>query len=225
MISCILPTKNRRRFLPEAFKCWQEQTISNTELIVVWEGDDIRDLIPDDSRIHLVKNASGITLGNKRNLGACFAVGEYIAHFDDDDYYAPDRLNEQLTILQFNNKAVTAFHREIFTDGNDRWDIDWSIGNPPNTTCFGNSLFYKRVWWNIHPFLNIQYHEDTMFIREAVKFNNLITSDGFLFVISRNHEDNTWPRDGICNYDSIEKKCKFDIATTKMMQSGRMFSR
>ena len=54
LVSCITPTTgDRRRFLPQAIKCFQRQTYPNLELVILCDGeDDMSDLIPrDDERI------------------------------------------------------------------------------------------------------------------------------------------------------------------------------
>ena len=40
-----------------------------------------------------------ITLGAKLNLACDYARGEIIAHWDDDDWYAPRRLSTQVEAL------------------------------------------------------------------------------------------------------------------------------
>jgi glycosyltransferase involved in cell wall biosynthesis len=52
LVSCIMPTANRRPFLPEAIRLFLGQDYPESELIVLDDGEDaIADLIPDHPRI------------------------------------------------------------------------------------------------------------------------------------------------------------------------------
>ena len=77
----------------------------------------MRDLLPDDASIRLVHIEQGRTIGEKRNFGAGRARGAVIAHWDDDDYSAPDRLEDQVGRLLQSGKAVTGYFAMRFTDG------------------------------------------------------------------------------------------------------------
>ena len=83
----------------------------------------MRDLVPDDDeRIRLIHLAEGsITIGAKRNFGCERAAGEYIAHWDDDDYSAPGRLADQIERLKESGKSVTGYQFMPFTDGAQWW--------------------------------------------------------------------------------------------------------
>ncbi|MCU1245662.1 MAG: glycosyl transferase family 2, partial [Acidobacteria bacterium] len=52
LVSCIMPTFERRAFIPQAMHCFLSQDYPNLELIVVDDGNDpIADLLPSDPRI------------------------------------------------------------------------------------------------------------------------------------------------------------------------------
>src|SRR5262245_52787970 len=52
LASCIMPTCDRRSFVPQAIRCFQRQDYRNLELVIVDDGvDPIGDCIPEDSRI------------------------------------------------------------------------------------------------------------------------------------------------------------------------------
>jgi len=69
LISCILPTYNRRGFLPHAIHYFLRQDYPNKELLIVDDGADaVGDLIPADPRIRYIRLPQKITLGAKLNL-------------------------------------------------------------------------------------------------------------------------------------------------------------
>jgi hypothetical protein len=79
LVSCITPTTGeRRRFLPQAIKCFQRQTYPNLELVILCDGeDDMSDLIPgDDERVrYLYLGCDRQTPATKLNLGCERAEG------------------------------------------------------------------------------------------------------------------------------------------------------
>jgi glycosyltransferase involved in cell wall biosynthesis len=96
LISCIMPTFNRRAFIPLAIQHFLAQDYPNTELIIIDDGDDaIGDLVNAVPGVHYIRLSQRISIGAKRNLACREARGELIAQWDDDDWYAPDRLSYQ----------------------------------------------------------------------------------------------------------------------------------
>src|SRR5207245_6042896 len=96
-ISCIMPTYNRRFFVPHAIRCFLRQDLAESELIVVDDGaDSVADLMPDDPRIRYIRLPERHTIGQKRNIGCAQAWGEIIVHWDDDDWMASWRLSYQV---------------------------------------------------------------------------------------------------------------------------------
>ena len=87
LVSCILPTRGRPRFLVEAVQNFLAQDYPNKELVVVvdGDGDSAGALLPDDARVVLVRLRERLPLGQKRNVACARAGGDFIAHFDDDD--------------------------------------------------------------------------------------------------------------------------------------------
>ncbi len=101
LVSCIMPTYNRRKFIPQAIRYFLSQDYERKELIVVDYGTDpVRDLIPTDDHIRYIRLDRKLTVGAKRNLACEQAHGEIIAHWDDDDWMADRRLSYQAGYLQ-----------------------------------------------------------------------------------------------------------------------------
>ncbi len=52
LISCILPTANRRRFVPQAIRLFLAQDYPNKELVILDDGaESAADLVPDDPQV------------------------------------------------------------------------------------------------------------------------------------------------------------------------------
>lgn len=100
LVSCVMPTFNRRAFVPYAIRYFQRQDYPDRELLVVDDGTDpVDDLIPADTRIRYLRLAKRHTIGAKRTLGVHEAAGEFIVHWDDDDWMGPTRVSRQVAGL------------------------------------------------------------------------------------------------------------------------------
>jgi glycosyltransferase involved in cell wall biosynthesis len=89
LVSCIMPTYNRRAFVPRAIEYFLRQDYLTKELITVNDGmDPVKDLMPIDDRIHYVHLSTKTPIGAKRNLACEQARAEIIAH-DDDAWHVP----------------------------------------------------------------------------------------------------------------------------------------
>ena len=101
LVSCVMPTRNRRRFVSQAIWYFLRQDYPQKELLVIDDGEDsVSDLLPDDDRIRYVQLDPRTVLGAKRNVGCELAHGELIAHWDDDDWSGPRRLDVQVAELR-----------------------------------------------------------------------------------------------------------------------------
>src|SRR3712207_2410530 len=92
LVSCIMPTADRRRFTERAIRYFDRQDYRNRELVIVDDGQSpIGDLVGGHPRVHYIRLDQRMRVGTKRNLACLQARGEVIAHWDDDDWYGPQR--------------------------------------------------------------------------------------------------------------------------------------
>src|ERR1039458_4443368 len=108
-VTAICPTYNRRQYIPYMLECFLSQTFTDSELIIVDDGtDSIADLIPDNPRIKHIRlePKQRLSTGAKRNIACEQAQGEFIVHFDDDDWSAPGRIAHQTSELERTGKQV-----------------------------------------------------------------------------------------------------------------------
>lgn len=107
LISCICITSNRPLFLQRAIACFERQDYANKELIVSHPENDndtksILDQIENltgTSFIRLERTAEE-TIGTARNNAIEIANGSFICFWDDDDWYASNRISEQYKVLK-----------------------------------------------------------------------------------------------------------------------------
>lgn len=81
LVSCIMPTADRRPFVPQAIDCFLQQDYPSRELIIVDDGaDEIVDLIPNEECIRYFRLDKRESIGSKRNFACQHAKGEIIVH-------------------------------------------------------------------------------------------------------------------------------------------------
>jgi O-antigen biosynthesis protein len=195
LVSCLMPTANRRQYVPLAVAMFLAQDYGPRELIVLDDGrDPVADVIPRDPRIRYRYVCGGHSLGEKRNNSCRLARGEILVHWDDDDWSAPWRLSYQVGELQETAADVCGLDRLRFYD--EERDLAWIYQYQESRTPWlaGNTLCYKRQLWEKHPFPDITIGEDSVWIAEAVgaRVLPLVRDD---FFVARVHAGNTSPKE------------------------------
>lgn len=191
LVSCIMPTFNRRAFVPLAIRYFLRQDYANRELIILDDGEDcIADLVPADSRIRYFRLDARKVLGVKRNLACELARGSIIAHWDDDDWIAPHRLRYQVEMLTNHHVDLCGAARQLYYD--PVADKAWLYEYPDvrRRWLAGNTLCYLKTFWQRNPFPEIQVGEDTRFAWSSLATNALAVPD-YDFYVGLIHASNT----------------------------------
>lgn len=165
LVSCIMPTYNRRRFVPQAIRNFLRQTYTNLELLIVDDGTDpVADCVPDDRRIRYLRLDQKLTIGAKRNHACARAAGEFIVHWDDDDWYPDWRVKAQARELLEQGVDLCGSSRVSYYDpARDRaWEYKYS--GPGKAWVAGNTLAYRKSFWERNRFSEIQIGEDSRFV-------------------------------------------------------------
>lgn len=111
MISIIIPTYNREKFISRAINSVKNQIYQDWELIIVDDGSVdnteviVSEFINNDKRIKYKKIInSGAT--KARNVGAFGASGEYVTFLDSDDEARPNWLSSFNELIQNGHKVI-----------------------------------------------------------------------------------------------------------------------
>lgn len=194
-VSCVMPTADRRDFVPLAIAQFLDQEYGPRELVILDDGRDlVADLIPDDPRIRYVSLPGWRSLGEKRNEACRLARGDILVHWDDDDWSAPWRLSYQVAELQNHAADVCGLDRLWFFDaeGNRAWHYRYADRRLP--WLAGSTLCYRRELWEKYPFPDVTVGEDTIWIAKALGARILPLGRDDFFV-ARVHGRNTSPKD------------------------------
>lgn len=165
LVSCIMPTFDRRAFIPQAVGCFLAQDYPHLELVLIDDGNDpIGDLLPSDPRIGYHRSESRKSIGAKRNQACERARGEIIVHWDDDDWYPPSRVRTQVDALVERSADLCGTSLLYYYDRSreQAWCYRYSGG--PTTWVAGNTLAYRREAWRRNPFPDVQVGEDAQFV-------------------------------------------------------------
>lgn len=103
LVTAIITTRNRINLLKRAINSVLAQTYPNIEIIVVDDGsDDGTSAYCKDLPITYIYIPKPESKGGNyaRNQGIIAAQGEYIAFLDDDDYWLPEKIEKQVTLLE-----------------------------------------------------------------------------------------------------------------------------
>jgi glycosyltransferase involved in cell wall biosynthesis len=100
LVSVVIPTRNRAHLLARTVDSVLRQTTQELEVIVVDDGSSDNSgavAAATDPRVVVLRNAQSAGVSAARNRGIAAARAEWIAFCDDDDLWAPTKLQEQLT--------------------------------------------------------------------------------------------------------------------------------
>ena len=160
LVSCVLLSCGtvRAAMKERAIRSYESQTYENRELIV-YEGTG--------------------RIGALRNAANALSHGSIICHFDEDDWSAPQRVAEQVALLESTGADCVGINEMIFwqspatvenwkeraASGESQIGLAWLYSNhiPPNYVL-GTSLCYWRKAWEAHPFDDINQGEDMRFV-------------------------------------------------------------
>ncbi len=122
-VSILLTCFNHIGYLPMCYKSILDQTFKDYEVIAIDDGST------DGTRAWLKEHVEGATLIlNETNLGTYASLnvalkaakGEYIAIFNDDDLWAPTKLQRQVEMLDDNAEMGLVHTDGGFIDGENR---------------------------------------------------------------------------------------------------------
>jgi glycosyltransferase involved in cell wall biosynthesis len=105
LVSVIITTYNRPELLPRAIQSVLDQTHEEIECIVVDDcssSDRTREVVNsfNDSRVTYHRHMRNRGLSAARNTGIELSDGEYVAFLDDDDEWAPTKLQRQVSLFE-----------------------------------------------------------------------------------------------------------------------------
>jgi len=188
LVSCIMATRDRRAFIPEALRCFSRQTYPESELIIIDDGRDaVADLCEGVPRVRYIRLHRPATTGTKLNIGIERARGEILQKLDDDDFYHPDFLKLAVARLPSRTSERTLVAWDCFlilTAGQSQLRHSghgWDAG--------GTFSFYRKLWEQ-KPFRDVAKSEDYWFVCDhRPRIRRVCAAEYYMMV---RHGRNTW---------------------------------
>lgn len=225
-VCCICLTADRPEMTRQAVECFRAQTYPAKRLLIFDSGREMEPNFDNEDRSEFwVPAPTGLTIGELRNAANAFWT-EYpiVAHFDSDDYSHPNRIAEQVALLQSSGAQCVGYNSMLFWDettaqievrpdeplagGGVRGIVKsvgeaWLYTHPSPRYALGTSLCYWRSAWEAHPFEATSHGEDRRFLRAlgegVASTSSLIGSiaDHAPRMVARIHGGNTgaYPRE------------------------------
>lgn len=145
-VSVIIPTYNRARYICRAVNSVLNQTITDHEIIIVDDGstDNTKEVLAqyDNRIVYLPQSNKGISASRNRGISA--ARGKYIAFLDSDDWWAPEKLAEQVKVLDANPKVGIVYSRMPIVNEKGK-----KLGTKPAGVSGKNFKELLEVWGDL----------------------------------------------------------------------------
>lgn len=181
IVAAVMLTCDRPEYARQAVECFRSQTYSGPKSLLVLDTGMSR----QDAHQYIGRKGSRTnerllwnpnakeTIGELRNIAARYAAGsDIICTFDDDDFSHPNRIAEQVALLQASGADAVGYREMLFwwepiyTERNYRQEVSgkaWLYSNPDPRYILGTSLCYWRKTWERKPFEATSQGEDFRF--------------------------------------------------------------
>jgi glycosyltransferase involved in cell wall biosynthesis len=205
LVSIVVPTFNRRKYIPKLLRCFDNQTYpqNKMELVIADDGGEpVSDLLslsrhyqPDNPRANRIvyhRLEGKYTLGRKRNFLNRAARGDYIICMDDDDWYSPDYVRTMVKTLKKTDKLICGASRTYCYFADLKRIVRLGPYGPNQSA---NAIMgYKRAYLDNHAY------NDELERTEEVSFTNNFTEpleqiqNSEKIFLSVSHRTNTFDR-------------------------------
>jgi hypothetical protein len=193
-VCCVMLTRDRAELAAKAVECFRRQTYENKRLLIYRTCGTLSAALSaenfslDESEGMIVAvPRSDATIGMLRNDAAGFAcehqAPEIYVHWDDDDWSHPNRIAEQVALLQASGADVVGYSEMLFwrdaisvpekyrEDLGSTWTEEgeawlYAHQSPKRPYALGTSLCYWRKTWERHHFANETQGVEDHWLRE-----------------------------------------------------------
>ena len=159
LVCAIMLTSDRPAMAARAIQSFRSQTYGNVLLFVLDTSEKCTPGTPygEDraTTVWMPPPRTPLSIGILRNGTIRAALGwqqfDIVAHFDDDDYSHPNRIAEQVALLQSSGADCVGYREMLFWRQADKQAWIFRHAANPNY-CLGTSLCYWRSAWERNPF-------------------------------------------------------------------------
>lgn len=200
-VSLIIPTFRPHR-VEEVFKTVASQASVDTELVLLTHGFQLsRTEILDLRESYGIENLVLLTAGREVSLGECLnrcveaASGEVVTKMDDDDYYAPHYVEDEIHALGYSNADVVGKQAHyMYLTERDATLLRFPEHEHRFTNfVMGPTLLGRRDVFKSYPFPQVSRGEDSGFLASIINSGGAVYSaDRFNYFQRRTGRGHTW---------------------------------
>ena len=154
---------NGEKYLREAIDSILNQTFKDFEFLIINDGstDSTAEILQSyqDPRIRVINNEKNIGLTKSLNKGLKLAKGEYIARMDADDISMPERLQEQVDMLEQKSGLGVVGTRHCVID--EKGNIKSEAKNYGNPVILRWKLLFNNVFTHSSVMMRKKAYEDS----------------------------------------------------------------
>lgn len=155
-------TRDRPEMAARAVRCFREQTYQSKRLMIYNANTAVEyghipgipGITLGEGVIQIPAGSRGLSIGAMRNDANQHADYQILIHWDDDDWSHPNRIAEQVALLQASGKECVGYKDLLFwreTPGRENLGEAW-LWKHPLRGLPGTSLCYWRKTWEQWPF-------------------------------------------------------------------------
>ncbi len=163
-VCAIMLTRDRPAMVTRAVQSFMAQTYQNRYLLI-WDTGDPKYAPPfvyDPLGVEVWHRKAGSTIGQLRNEAITESRCDIVMTMDSDDVSHPNRMAEQVGLLEASGSDVAGYNESLFWD--EKNAAAWLYRCPSPTYGLGASLTFWRSTWERKPFADINHGEDMRFI-------------------------------------------------------------
>ncbi|WP_054707047.1 glycosyltransferase [Bacillus sp. JCM 19041] len=213
MISIITCT-NRSDKMMRIFENYESQTLKNKELIIILNNDSM-DISTWRAQAEQYGGVSVFQMPERKTVSECknFAVAktsyDYIAKFDDDDYYSPTYLESTWSAFTQYKRADIVGKSSVyyyFQISNCLGLFPSSCENTFTEQVVDSTLAFKKTIFNTVQFTKMKMGSDKKFQRDCrAKGFHIYSTDRYNHAVIRSGKPNlhTWK----ISDEHLKKKC------------------
>lgn len=201
----IIVCTNRPQFFDNILQNYNRQRYKGKELIIILNHDSMnlqlyQNRVRKHANVSVYQVPESISLGQSLNAGITRAQFPLIAKFDDDDYYSPFYLKEQVNGLRRTKSDIVGKHSCLVYLGASKTLLVRSPKEKNKYVEFiqGGTLLFKREILNKVRFTDRSIGEDVTFLRQCRKrgFKTYATSPyNYVYHRRQNKKSHTWRAD------------------------------
>jgi glycosyl transferase family 2 len=193
LVTAVCLTGFRHDYVARTVHNFLSQTFMDSELLILDDGRDAcHAVVPMHPRIRYEYRQPGTwaTVGEKRNAANGMALGDFIIHFDDDDWSISTRIEEQLKVLENREFSVTGYSSILYYRPADGGVFKYAF-NGYGHYAVGTTQCYRRDYWkkNLFPVINVG--EDSQFSFKAAAKGVLHSIPGLGKIVARSLPNST----------------------------------